>query len=399
MRRRLAHVVFVTGFGTVALVVGLLAALTVAPPGRRLLARTVTTLSDRVFRGHLTIGEVSGNFLSTLSLTGVVLTDSSGAVVAEFPRLDVRYHLPNLLAGRFDFAAVRAEAPVIDLVRRKNGRMNYEEVLHIGEGTGTGRPPLIEIHNLEIHGGTLTLRLPWHPAPWVPPGRRDSALAAERALPGRVIVQGLEGLELVRRFDSLDLGLERLTISTPDRDPLSMVIDTLGVRVSDPGVRVQQARGRARIKGDSLSFEITRGALPNSEFQGAGVVTFPEGPLLLDFGLRFSVLDLVDLRWISPDFPALHGRSVVIGKSQDAERASYALSEFHLENDTTRIDGQLVVLTDVRRGLGVRDMDLRIERLDLEAARPYLDTLPLRGSITGQVAGNGLLSDLQLTTD
>ena len=34
MRRRLAHVVFVTGFGTVALVIGLLAALTVAPPGR-----------------------------------------------------------------------------------------------------------------------------------------------------------------------------------------------------------------------------------------------------------------------------------------------------------------------------------------------------------------------------
>ena len=30
MRRRLAHIVFVTGFGTVALVVGLLAALTVA---------------------------------------------------------------------------------------------------------------------------------------------------------------------------------------------------------------------------------------------------------------------------------------------------------------------------------------------------------------------------------
>ena len=90
MRRRLAHVVFVTGFGTVALVAGLLAALTVAPPGRRLLARTVTTLSDRVFRGHLTIGDVSGNFLTTLSLAGVVLTDSSGAVVAEFPRLDLR---------------------------------------------------------------------------------------------------------------------------------------------------------------------------------------------------------------------------------------------------------------------------------------------------------------------
>lgn len=399
MRRRLAHVVFVTGFGILGLVVGLLAALTVAPSGRRLLARTVTALSDRVFRGHLAIAEVSGNFLSTLSLRGVVLTDSSGAVVAEFPRLDIRYYLANLLAGRFDFVSVRAEAPVISLVRHRNGRMNYEEVLHLGEGSGRGRPPLIEFHDLEIRGGTLTLRLPWNPPPGAAPRQRDSALAAERALPGRVIVAGGEGLELVRRFDSLTLGLDRLTVSTPARDPLSMVIDTLGVRVSDPGVRLEQARGQARINGDSLVFEITLGALPGSRFQGGGAVTWPEGPLLFDFGLRFSELDLVDLRWVSPDFPELHGRSVVIAKSQDADRASYALQELHLENDSTRIDGRLVVLTDRHRGLGVRDMDLSIERLDLEAARPYLDTLPLRGSLSGRVAGSGYLTDMDLTLD
>ncbi|HQR17213.1 MAG TPA: translocation/assembly module TamB domain-containing protein [Gemmatimonadales bacterium] len=399
MRRRLAHVVFVTGFGALGLVLGVLGALTVAPSGRRLLARTVTGLSDRIFRGHLTIGAVSGNFINHLELTGVVLTDSSGATVAEFPLLDVRYHLANLLARRFDFVSLRAESPVIDLVRRRNGRMNYEEVLHLGEGPGGGRPPLIEFHDLELVGGTLTLRLPWDPPKGASPRQRDSALAAERAIPGRVIVPGAEGLELVRRFDSLALGLERLTVSTPNRDPLSMIIDTLGVRVSDPGVRVQQARGRARVHGDSLVFEITRGALPASRFQGGGAVTWPDGPLLFDFAMRFSELDLVDLRWVSPDFPPLHGRAVVVAKSADADRVSYALQELHLENDTTRIDGQLVALTDRRLGLGVRDMDLTIVRLDLEAARPYLDTLPLRGSLSGRVAGSGFLSDMDLSFD
>jgi hypothetical protein len=399
MRRRIAHVVFVTGFGAVALVIGVLAALTVAPSGRQLLARTVTALSVRIFRGHLAIGEVGGNFLSSLSLRDVVLTDSSGAVVAEFPRLDVRYYLPNLLAGRFDFASVRAESPVIDLVRRRNGRMNYEEVLQLGEGPGGGRPPLIEFHDLKINGGTLTLRLPWDRPGGASPRQRDSALAAERALPGRVIVAGDEGLELVRRFDSLALGLGRLTVSTPNRDPLSMSIDTLGVRVSDPGVRLQQARGQARIHGDSLVFEIARGALPGSRFEGAGAVTWPDGPLLFDFTMRFSELDLVDLRWISPKFPALRGRSDVIAKSASATRASYTLQHLHLENDSTRIDGQLVALTDRRLGLGVRDMDLVIERFDLEAARPYLDTLPLRGSLSGRVAGDGYLSDMELGLD
>jgi len=85
MRRRIAHIVFVTGFGTVALAAGVLAALTVARPGRALLARTVTQLSNDIFRGNLTIGEVSGNFLTSLSLRGVYLRDSAGAVVAEVP--------------------------------------------------------------------------------------------------------------------------------------------------------------------------------------------------------------------------------------------------------------------------------------------------------------------------
>lgn len=399
MRRRLAHLVFVTGFGTLGLVVGLLAALTMAPPGRRLLARTVTALSDRVFRGHLEIGNVAGTFLTGLDLQDVVLTDSAGATVASFPRLQVRYRLANLLAGRFDFVSVRAEAPVIHLVRHRNGRMNYEEVLHLGEGTGTGRPPLIEFHNLLLRGATLTLRLPWNPPPGATPRQRDSALAFDRAFPGREVVEGAEGLEQVRRFDSLTLGLDRLTISTPSRDPLSMIIDTLGVRVSDPGVRVVQAHGRARINGDSLVFEVTRGALPNSAFQGAGAVTWPDGPLLFDFGMRFSRLDLMDLLWVSPDFPSLTGRADVVAKSLGPDRTDYRIEGLHLGNDTTRVDGALVAIADRHRGLGVRDMDVMLDRFDLEDARPYLDTLPLRGTLSGRLAGNGFLTDLDLAMD
>lgn len=399
MRRRLAHFVFVTGFGTLGLVAGLLAALTIAPTGRRLLARTVTALSERVFRGHLEIGDVGGTFLTGLDLHDVVLTDSAGAMVASFPRLQVRYLLANLLAGRFDFASVTADRPVIHLVRHRNGRMNYEEVLHLGEGTGTGRPPLIEFHNLRLRDATLTLRLPWNPPAGATPRQRDSALAFDRAFPGREVVDGPEGLEQVRRFDSLALGLARLTISTPNRDPLTMEIDTLGVRVSDPGVRVMQAHGRARVNGDSLVFEFTRGALPNSALQGAGAVTWPEGPLLFDFGMRFSQLDLVDLRWVSPDFPPLTGRADVVARSMGPDRTEYQIDGLHIGNDTTRVDGALVAIADRHRGLGVRDMDVMLSRFDLEDARPYLDTLPLRGNLSGRLAGNGFLTDLDLTMD
>jgi hypothetical protein len=265
------------------------------------------------------------------------------------------------------------------------------EVLHLGEGTGTGRPPLIEIHNLEIHGGTLTLRLPWKPSPWVPSGRRDSALAAERALPGRVIVQGLEGLELVRRFDSLDLGLERLTISTPNRDPLSMVIDTLGVRVSDPGGGCSRRAAVRGSRGQPLVRDHAR-RLPSSTFQGAGVGDLPEGRSSSTSGCGSATrpggpaLDLSRL-------PRAAARSVVIGKSQDAERASYA-DGIH-SRKRHHADRRPAGGAHRRpRGLGVGTWTCGSS--GSTSRRPSLPRHPAAlGSISGQVAGNGLLSDLR----
>ena len=42
-----------------------------------------------------------------------------------------------------------------------------------------------------------------------------------------------------------------------------------------------------------------------------------------------------------------------------------------------------MTITDRRRGLGVRDMNVRLAELDLDAVRPYLDTLPFYGTVTG----------------
>ncbi len=61
-----------------------------------------------------------------------------------------------------------------------------------------------------------------------------------------------------------------------------------------------------------------------------------------------------------------------------------------------QVDGDLVTITDRRRGLGVRDMNLRLAELDLDAARPYLDTLPFYGTVTGKLAGSGFLNALDL---
>ena len=60
MRRRIARFIFVTLLAAIATVVGVATALTLSPPGRDLLARTVSSELSRVVNGSVDIGSISG---------------------------------------------------------------------------------------------------------------------------------------------------------------------------------------------------------------------------------------------------------------------------------------------------------------------------------------------------
>ena len=123
--------------------------------------------------------------------------------------------------------------------------MNYEDVLRLG-GPGGGTSPLIDFRNLRVREGDAP--------PAASRGRRrpssrrrlerDSALAAERAKPGRVIESGPEGLRRVIEFTRITTTMARMRISTPDHRPFLVDLDTLATRVSDPQI-VIAGRGGA----------------------------------------------------------------------------------------------------------------------------------------------------------
>ena len=87
----------------------------------------------------------------------------SGALLADLPRARVSYRLPNLLAGQVVLSSIQLDRPTIQLIKHRNGRMNYEEVLGIGKGSKGGRSPLVEFHNVRMSEGTLRIALPWNP--------------------------------------------------------------------------------------------------------------------------------------------------------------------------------------------------------------------------------------------
>ena len=68
MRRQLARFLFVFVIGTLAMILGVVTSMTLTPPGRDLLARTVSRMLDRIVIGSVRVGAISGSFIYDLTL-------------------------------------------------------------------------------------------------------------------------------------------------------------------------------------------------------------------------------------------------------------------------------------------------------------------------------------------
>ena len=381
---------------------GLGTALAASPSGRALLARAASEELTGLLRGQVRIGAVSGSFFGGLTFRDLEIRDDAGRPFARLPRVLADYRLANLLAGRMVLDRLVLVEPEFVIIKHRSGRTNLEEILRLGEGSGGGTPPLVEFRRLLVIEGTVEIRTPWSPpAEARTPAAAAEALLAERSRPGRVITPGGEGLEKVVRLEWLSASLPRLTVSTPDRRPISAEIDSLAVAVSDPRVKLLDLAGRLEVRGDTLAFEVARAELPGTELSGAGLLHWGDGPLRFDFRLAAPRADLDDIRWISAAFPAMTGRAQVVASSPRARRNVFQVDDLALgAPDGSAVAGSLtVVLDEGSDDLGLDDLALQLRNVDLAHFRGFLDTIPLDGRLTGSVRTDGRMSDLSVRLD
>ena len=397
--RHVVRVLVLLVVGVIASLVGVVASLTVTPPGRALLARNVSHQLGMLLRGQVFVSNIEGSFLRDLVLTNVVVRDTSGVLLVSLPVVRVSYLVPNFLARRFVLEKLEVDHPIINLVRHSSGRWNYEEVLRLSEGPpGKTAPPLIEFRNMKLTGGALSLAYPW-PTGTLTDAEREAQVRAVRAIPGRIVEDTPEGTKRVMTFSNLTAGLKRLRISTPDRAPLLAVVDTLTTDASEPQLQLRQLQGTIEQKGDTLKFWLARAALPGTQAAAEGMVSWPRDTIMWDFTADASVVDLTDLRFISPEFPAMTGHAKVVAHSLSGRRTDYTLTNLRLTDGPERIEGSLVAEVDAVDGLGVRRLRLRLNELNLDKVRPYIDSLPFVGLISGPVEADGDLNDIAARGD
>lgn len=402
MRRRLARGFFVLICGTVAAVLGIASAVLWSPPGLRLIARFINVHAQGMIRGSVAVGSVQGDWLRGFAIEDVVIRDSTGAVFAVVPRLTVKYRLRNILGGRILIESASLQQPTIQIVKRRTGgRLNYQEIFKLGERPrGTGPSQLIEIRNLTIDSGQITIRLPWNPDGRLRTRRQiDSALAEQRSRPGRRIEEGREGLEIVRTLDRFSGEFPRVLVSSPDQQPTTVEIARLATLISDPGMEVRHLAGTVRTRDDSLLFELTRAELPGTVGSGAGRLDWPRDTVLYGFSFEGPRVALADFRWVSPFFPDFTGSARLVARSLSGARTEWRFPELDVGDSVTRVNGRLVAITDVYRGLGFRGLELSLANLDMDAVRPYLDTLPLHGTISGPLRADGFFDGMTVALD
>ncbi len=402
MRRRLGRAFFILLCGMVAAVLGTVSALLWSGPGRRLLARLAVEETRGMVRGTLTIGAVSGRFTTGITLERVTIRDTAGIVFAEVPRLQVTYQLANLLAGRIALASATLDQPRFQIIKRRGtGRLNFQEIFRLGEGTGGGgASPLVEIRDLRIMGGHVTLILPWNPDGRLrTPAQRDSALTAERAKPGRRIEEGRDGLVLVRTVERLHADFPLIRLSTPANDPIAVEISGLEGLLSDPALDIRELRGTLRTKNDSLVFELPRVELPGTEGRAVGRIDWPQDTVRYRFAFDAERLSLPDVRFVSPFFPDFGGKARLAASSVSNQRTEWTIRGLAVGDSLSGIEGNLIAITDIYRGLGFRDLDLTLRNLDLDVPRPYLDTLPFEGRVSGRLAADGFFDAMQVDLD
>ena len=393
MIRRSLGVALWSLVGLLACFLGALNALVGTQAGRTLLARIASAAVQNAVSGTIQVGEVRGSLLTGVVLSDVRMWDPDSTLVAWLPHAELGYNLIDFAAGRIVFMEVRLDRPVINIVQHANGKTNFAELLRldvkdtvkVARLGPAGPRSLILLRNVQIDDGSLTLRLQKH----------GHASANEE-----VESSGEDGRYRIRRFEHLNARLAALRIQAPRERGIRIDFLRLATESSDPRLSIADLEGRITIDGHNLDVDLARVRFPGTQFSARGTVKWPRDTVLWNLAMRADSATLTDIRFIDPRFPehaVLHGGVTL--SSHGGRVLEIELRPLDLALGKGRLTGHVTAYSAADSGLvALRQGDLQARDLSLELVRPYLDTLPFAGRLTGQTIVDGPMRALKIET-
>ena len=240
----------------------------------------------------------------------------------------------------------------------------------------------IRIDSITLSDGTIGMRYPWTPNAMFKGKARDSVIAVRKA--AHVITIVPQGLIESRGIVLPRVVAHDVLVATPGDDPSSLQLDTLGLTISDPALRVVHTSGQLRWTPDSLLLNLPTVTLPASAASAKGKVHWDQpGAVRYDVSL-VAQAGLSDLDWIWPVLPNV-GRGTANVRMRtlvSADDAEYALSKLDVTTMQSHVLGDITVV--------VRPTDMLLQGVDLSFK-------PMRSELLRRLSYNAVPKEVQGT--
>src|SRR5687768_13049035 len=167
-RRRLVALVSalsMLAIGIIAMLV--LASVTSTSYGRDKVRNFLQSRIASKVKGSVHIGRISGGLLSGVTIDSIEIRDADDSLFIATGPITVEYDIRDFFDRRILLERLEVERPIVRLDETEAGEWNFRRIFprsprrlpQIQGGLGD----YIVADNVVIRGGTLIVRMPWHP--------------------------------------------------------------------------------------------------------------------------------------------------------------------------------------------------------------------------------------------
>ena len=361
--------------------------------------------------GRVSIGRLSGNLLTGLTVHDLAISDSTGEPFIAAQEVSARYALGALIAKKIWLNDVRVVRPLIVLDRPPGGKWNYQRIFPSDttqpQSTAPGFGSWIRLENLTVVDGDLLVKTPWSPGDNLTAAARDSVVRAalngtSRAMviPAAHAYGGAPPYQKEVELRALNATMPVLRLADPNQknryaEVASLQMTALPFR--PPAATVTDMRGNFNFNNDSLWWKGVRAAMPGSRVSGDGSYALSSGDMVLT--LRGAPAALADLRWLYPRLPSEGGGTLDFAMRWKNGVDDYTARNADIAVGATTVKGDFgLTLSDT---FALHDTNLRFANFDTRLAEQLIAGFksPRRGTLSGRAAVNGGKHALRLDAD